>query len=427
MKNILIFLLIIFLTPGNLLSWKITKEQIKTADGVTLVAKRYFNPGGIPVILQHGFALNYNSWDYPKKSFAKFLANKGYDVWLPNLRGHGEDQFQSGPSNGVEKWDMDTFVAYDVPAILHYVIKKTGQKPFWIGHSMGGTIMYIYLEGVWGKKVTEGTSTGLKMEISKKLARKRNGELRGFVAIASPAGLGFPVSLKGKGLSALLKYNYYSYDLLLQMAANYPWSKLSKLAYILADNESILDRFHLTPPIWVNNFTGTLLLNILTPSIYKYLGESFNGDMNSFVRFIEYKLHIKPINFILNMLWNTKNTSKAGIFYIISKGLDNFSIRLLEQWHNWLRNKAFQEQCDIPNCTPLNYYPGLKNITLPILLIAGNADKLVNKINVYRVYKYASSKDKTYHIFPGYGHIDLLMGEHVEEVFNFVYRWLLRH
>ncbi len=427
MRVLLLLFSIIILTPGNLWSWQIKREEIKTADNVVLVAKRYYNPGGIPVILQHGFALNFNCWDYPEKSFARFLANRGYDVWLTNLRSHGEGEFQSGPDRGPGNWDIDTFAVYDVPAIIDHVTRKTGKKPFWVAHSMGGTIMYIYLEGAMGIPVTGSTDGAVKVRLSKEASEIRNRQLRGFVAIASPAGLGFPVSLKGKGLRSMLKYNYYDYDLLLQMAGSRPWNSLSHFLGPVTANETLFDTFHIPAVLWANNLTGTLLLNILTPSILKYLGERFSGDMNAFVRFIQHKMGIEPIDFILNIFWNTGNVSRDGIYFILNHSLDNFSPRLVHQWYNWLRNGTFDEQCDTDPCEPVDYLPYLERITLPSLFVSGGADKLINPINVYRAYRYASSTDKHYLELSGFGHIDLIMGNRAEEVFGIVYRWLQKH
>ena len=128
------------------------------------------------------------------------------------------------------------------------------------------------------------------------------------------------------------------------------------------------------------------------------------------------------------MFWNTKNTTRDGIFFIIKYSLDNFSPRLVRQWYSWLRSGEFNEQCDTKGCIPANYLKYINRISLPTLLIAGGADKLVNKDNIReRVYEKISSTDKTYKVFQEYGHIDLLMGKHAEEVFKYVDQWLRRH
>ncbi len=60
-KKWIFILIVLFLSGSITYPWEIRRETIKTTDGVTLVARRYYNPGGVPVILQHGFAVNLNS------------------------------------------------------------------------------------------------------------------------------------------------------------------------------------------------------------------------------------------------------------------------------------------------------------------------------------------------------------------------------
>jgi poly(3-hydroxyalkanoate) synthetase len=48
---------------------------------------------------------------------------------------------------GESSWNVDDVVRYDVPAILDYVEKETGQSRVnWVGHSLGGMMMFPFLE-----------------------------------------------------------------------------------------------------------------------------------------------------------------------------------------------------------------------------------------------------------------------------------------
>src|SRR5689334_21216797 len=48
---------------------------------------------------------------------------------------------------GERHWNVDDLMRYDVPAILDYVRRETGHdRVNWIGHSMGGMLMFPYLE-----------------------------------------------------------------------------------------------------------------------------------------------------------------------------------------------------------------------------------------------------------------------------------------
>jgi len=146
---------------------------ITTDDGWTLSLFRYMpdkvRNGKPPVILCHGFNFNNYMWDLDKKhSLARYLKAKGYDTWAVNLRGSGDSSkpamsdirsiskmqvlnipktLMRMPSN-VNKfdWSIDDHIHKDLPAIINFV-KSQAKSPdvTWIGHSMGGMVMYGYL------------------------------------------------------------------------------------------------------------------------------------------------------------------------------------------------------------------------------------------------------------------------------------------
>jgi len=122
------------------------------------------------VVLCHGFNINNTFWDLNRRSsLARFLARAGYDVWAPSLRGSG---LSSKPVlskiRGLVKldlknlpftlikapfdmtkfgWTLDDHIHKDVPAIIEFVKKESGfEKLYWVGHSMGGIVMFGYLE-----------------------------------------------------------------------------------------------------------------------------------------------------------------------------------------------------------------------------------------------------------------------------------------
>ena len=421
-KFLLVFVLLSVAIP--LRSWEIKREIAVTKDGVKLVAKRYSNPGAIPIILLHGFASNYNTWDVPGKSLGKYLAERGYDVWLFNLRGHGEWEYQSGPSKGPGNWDFDTFAVYDIPAIVQKVISATGKKPFWIGHSMGGMLIYAYLEGV----TDQTTKYGFTVTSSEKLSLKRNYLLRGVITVGSPAGLSYPVKLKGKGLKALVKNNYSDYNLLLEMLADSPWKKFKPIfLYPVTHNETISDFLDLNPAI-LSNSTFTVVLDFVGPLFLNFLGEHKHPDLGYFHKFVEENLHLTSMQFVLGYIWNVRNTDRKDIYFMAKHGLDNISPRLLQQFHMWLRYGNFKELCDGTPCNHYDYSANLYRVKLPILLIAGGLDKLVNKDNIKeRVYLKIGSSDKTYRVFAGFGHVDLCMGKRVGVIFKYMEEWLKIH
>lgn len=171
--------------PSVSVSAEVAPEDIytaRTADGVDLALRRYrpdsespLREGAQPVILVAGLACNFEFYDAhtpegvvfdeklpedlapwaegdphiqadPMKyySMAYYLWKMGYDPWLANYRGQGRGEFRSGGASG---YAIDELGIYDMPAIISRVRELTGIKPVWVGHSMGGVMSYIYLEG----------------------------------------------------------------------------------------------------------------------------------------------------------------------------------------------------------------------------------------------------------------------------------------
>ena len=79
-------------------------------------------------------------------SIARLLARRGFDVWIPSLRGTGDSEHRTQVGTSPEGFDFDAYALRDLPAIIGYVREKTnGREVRYIGHSMGGMILYAYL------------------------------------------------------------------------------------------------------------------------------------------------------------------------------------------------------------------------------------------------------------------------------------------
>lgn len=146
-----------------------------TDDGWTLSVNRYDSKDPsvkkkAAVILCHGFNINNKFWDLDKTcSLARYLAHNGYDVWAPSLRGSGlsskplianvrnlvklelvniPQTLMRAPLDLTKfDWTIDDHIYKDIPAVIKLVKEKSGfRKVYWIGHSMGGIIMFGYLD-----------------------------------------------------------------------------------------------------------------------------------------------------------------------------------------------------------------------------------------------------------------------------------------
>lgn len=72
-----------------------------------------------------------------------FLARAGFDVWLPEMRGHG----LSSRNIHWAKNRVADYARYDLPAIGAFVREQSGQTPHWIGHSQGAISLAAALGG----------------------------------------------------------------------------------------------------------------------------------------------------------------------------------------------------------------------------------------------------------------------------------------
>ncbi len=128
--------------------WKIGIERITSLQPSS--KKKY------PVIVCHGLM---GTGEYFKQneedSLVYQLAKEGYEVFVLNLRGRkieglnskGEKDSSTNPGNYFGKtyndFSFDDYAKYDVDTAISYVLSVTNsEKVNWIGHSMGGMVVY---------------------------------------------------------------------------------------------------------------------------------------------------------------------------------------------------------------------------------------------------------------------------------------------
>ncbi|NOY24997.1 MAG: alpha/beta hydrolase, partial [Oligoflexia bacterium] len=86
-----------------------------------------------PVLLVHGFAQNRYSWHNSHRSWTAWLAQRGWDTWDLELRGHGRSR-KAGVS-GAE-------VFSDYVLDVRLAAAALPGPAFWIGHSLGGAALF---------------------------------------------------------------------------------------------------------------------------------------------------------------------------------------------------------------------------------------------------------------------------------------------
>ena len=146
-------------------------HRLQTPDGVELAVTRLLASSrrtgpGPPVVLVHGSYCNRAFFASPRGiGLGPHLLERGFDVWIPELRGHG-----LSPRHGrrFRRFTAEEQLRYDLPTVARRLRQVTGQPAHFVGHSFGGTVIVGGIAGGWldpavvrsltilGTQITEG-------------------------------------------------------------------------------------------------------------------------------------------------------------------------------------------------------------------------------------------------------------------------------
>ncbi|WP_286232851.1 alpha/beta fold hydrolase [Thalassotalea sediminis] len=121
--------------------------------------------GGTPILMLHGTIENGKIfYTESGKGLACYLAQQGFDVYVPDFRGKGQSTptLQETTAHGQHEMIID-----DVPNLVKFVAEKTGQPMHVICHSWGGVIFcssfarFPLMQKHIGKLVCFGTKRSL--------------------------------------------------------------------------------------------------------------------------------------------------------------------------------------------------------------------------------------------------------------------------
>ncbi len=141
---------------------------VPTAGGARIALSRYRPRGKArntsPILLVHGLGANRLNFDFNEDlSLARYLSSQGYDCWLVDLRGAGV----SAVPHLRWTWNFDDHAFDDIPAALDFIARATRRpKVHWIGHSMGGMLLYAWLLKGNAERIESGVTLGSPVRFS---------------------------------------------------------------------------------------------------------------------------------------------------------------------------------------------------------------------------------------------------------------------
>jgi pimeloyl-ACP methyl ester carboxylesterase len=113
---------------------------------------------GEPVLLVHGAGANQHNFTTPPgQSLVDYLVERGYDCWTVDLRGC----YSSVPpyGHGPHEACFDDYLYKDLPPVVQHIRRTTGYGQLhWIGHSLGGMLLYGYVQAFGEKHIASATT-----------------------------------------------------------------------------------------------------------------------------------------------------------------------------------------------------------------------------------------------------------------------------
>lgn len=228
------------------LRYLVNQEQ-----SVELHMRRFKNYEGQPVILSHAVVLT----NLAMKTIGCFLWQNGFDVWMPNMRGHGNGDERSVVIPYKKgSYGFDQIVTEDWPYVLQWVANLTQKKVHIIGYSMGGMTWEQTLSGVYKNRKGE-------VRQSEKIINKRSQMVASFTSLVVPPDLEKISSTIKSLISPLLpvfaKNHFFIPFTTNQTPGSHEWWKLNEVARRMMIR-TVSPFFHLVIPSGVierNNYS----------------------------------------------------------------------------------------------------------------------------------------------------------------------------
>lgn len=143
----------------------------QTTDQWNIALTRYApqtTPRQHPVLLCHGMGANRYIFDMrADRSLARYLSARGFDTYCVELRGHGLSEHPSTATGKTFGWTFDDYLLQDLPAAFRFLHKRlSGRSIHYLGHSMGGLLLYATLAVDGGRYLRSGITVGSSLDYS---------------------------------------------------------------------------------------------------------------------------------------------------------------------------------------------------------------------------------------------------------------------
>lgn len=141
-------------------------EQHKIILGEDTIVMHRFKGSGVPVLLLHGSVENGKIFFTKQgKGLAPWLAQNGFDVFIPDMRGKGESTPKIAKGHSHTQYEQ---ITEDIPAYLNFIKVTCGQSDIHFGaHSWGGVLLLSFLARFNNTNVKSMVFFGTKRKIYK--------------------------------------------------------------------------------------------------------------------------------------------------------------------------------------------------------------------------------------------------------------------
>jgi alpha-beta hydrolase superfamily lysophospholipase len=142
-----------------------------TEDQWNIAISRYCPKGESrkhPVVLCHGMGANRFTFDMRADlSLAQYLSEHGFDTYVIELRGHGLSEHPKRGSGKGYGWSFDDYLNHDIPTAIRYIQENTNSETVhYLGHSMGGLLLYSFLAKGGSEHLQSGITVGSSLDYS---------------------------------------------------------------------------------------------------------------------------------------------------------------------------------------------------------------------------------------------------------------------